>query len=90
LTRLATSTREVLRVPIRRAPSSLHDRLASLLADRASIEAEAAQLRREVAYVADQVRLAKEQVRHYEGLLTELRKEWGGSTSFTDLVRRLG
>ena len=77
-------------MPARRAPSSLHDRLAALLADRAAIEAEAARLHREVVYIADQVRLAREQVRHYEGLLTELRKEWGASSSLTDIVRRLG
>lgn len=74
----------------RRTPSSLHDKLESLLADRADAEAESARLRREVEYLADQVRQAREQVRHYEGLLSELRKDWGGPPRLTDLVRRLG
>ncbi|MCI4356841.1 MAG: hypothetical protein L3K18_06845 [Thermoplasmata archaeon] len=54
------------------------------------MESEAARLRREVEYLASQVRQAEEQVRHYEGLLTELRKDWGGAPRLTDLVRRLG
>ena len=74
----------------RRTPSSLHDRLETLLADRAAVESEAARLRREVEYLASQVRQAEEQVRHYEGLLTELRKDWGGAPRLADLVRRLG
>ena len=74
----------------RRTPSSLHDRLETLLAARADGEAEAARLRRELEYLSNQVRQAEEQVRHYEGLLTELRKDWGGSPRLADLVRRLG
>jgi hypothetical protein len=54
------------------------------------VESEAARLRREVEYLASQVRQAEEQVRHYEGLLTELRKDWGGTPRLADLVRRLG
>jgi chromosome segregation ATPase len=73
-----------------RTPSSLHDRLESLLTDRAAAEAEAARLRREADYLARQVRQAQEQVRHYEGLLAELHREWGNTPRLTEIVRRLG
>jgi predicted nucleic acid-binding Zn-ribbon protein len=73
-----------------RTPSSLHDRLESLLTARADAEAEAARLHREAEYLAGQVRQAQEQVRHYEGLLAELRRDWGGAPRLTEIVRRLG
>ena len=60
----------------RRTPSSLHDRLESLLTARADAEAEVARLHREAEYLVGQVRQAQEQVRHYEGLLVELRRDW--------------
>jgi|HubBroStandDraft_2_1064218.scaffolds.fasta_scaffold306267_2 hypothetical protein len=74
----------------RRTPSSLHDRLEALLTARADAEAEAARLRREAEYLVGQVRQAQEQVRHYEGLLVELRRDWGGAPRLTEIVRRLG
>lgn len=74
----------------RRTPSTLHGRLEALLTARAEAEAEASRLRSEAEYLVGQVRLAQEQVRHYEGLLTELRRDWGGTPRLTDLVRRLG
>ncbi|HEV8050812.1 MAG TPA: hypothetical protein VGP88_09510 [Thermoplasmata archaeon] len=73
-----------------RTPSSLQDRLEALLTARADAEAEAARLRREAEYLVDQVRQAQEQVRHYEGLLVELRRDWGGAPRLTEIVRRLG
>jgi hypothetical protein len=73
-----------------RTPSSLHDRLESLLTARADAEAEAARLHREAEYLVGQVRQAQEQVRHYEGLLAELRRDWGGAPRLTEIVRRLG
>jgi hypothetical protein len=73
----------------RRTPSSLQDKLEALLTARADAEAEAARLRRESEYLAGQVRQAREQVRHYEGLLVELRREWGTAPRLTEIVRRL-
>lgn len=73
-----------------RTPSSLHDKLESLLTARAEVEAEAGRLRREAEYLSLQVRQAEEQVRHYEGLLSELRREWGTAPRVTEIVRRLG
>jgi multidrug resistance efflux pump len=74
----------------RRTPSNLHGKLEALLASLAEAEAEAARLRSEAEYLVGQVRQAQEQVRHYEGLLTELRRDWGRTPRLTDLVRRLG
>jgi chromosome segregation ATPase len=74
----------------RRTPSTLHHRLESLLAALAETEAESARLRSEAEYLVGQVRQAQEQVRHYEGLLTELRRDWGRAPRLTELVRRLG
>jgi chromosome segregation ATPase len=78
-------------VGVRRpTPSTLHSKLESLLASLTEAEAEAARLRSEAEYLVGQVRQAQEQVRHYEGLLTELRRDWGRAPGLTDLVRRLG
>jgi chromosome segregation ATPase len=74
----------------RRTPSTLHGKLEALLASLAEAEAEASRLRSEAEYLVGQVRRAQEQVRHYEGLLTELRRDWGRAPRLTDLVRRLG
>jgi hypothetical protein len=74
----------------RRTPSNLHSRQATLLAAIADAEAESARLRSEADYLVGQVRQAQEQVRHYEGLLTELRRDWGRAPRLTELVRRLG
>ncbi|MCI4328238.1 MAG: hypothetical protein L3K01_07865 [Thermoplasmata archaeon] len=74
----------------RRTPSTLHHRLESLQTALADAEAESARLRSEAEYLVGQVRQAQEQVRHYEGLLSELRRDWGRAPRLTDLVRRLG
>ena len=74
----------------RRTPSSLHARLEALLTARAEVEAEASRLRREEEYLSLQVRQAEEQVRHYEGLLSELRRDWGSRPRVAEIVRRLG
>ena len=71
-------------------PTSLHDRHQLLLEARAAAEAESARLAREQEYLLSQIRQAEEQVRHYEGLLTLLRRDWGGkSPPLFDLVRKL-
>lgn len=73
-----------------RTPTSLLDKHQSLLQARAEAEAEAARLEHEEEYLVAQIRQAEEQVRHYEGLLSLLRKDWGGRTPpFFDLVRKL-
>jgi multidrug resistance efflux pump len=74
----------------RRTPSTLHAKLEALLASLAEAEGEASRLRSEAEYLVGQVRQAQEQVRHYEGLLTELRRDWGRAPRLADLVRRLG
>lgn len=71
-------------------PGSLHDRQASLELLRQELEAEVRQLTREEATLQDQVRQAQEQVRYYEGLLVQLRRDWGETPALARLVRRLG
>ena len=73
----------------RTTAGSLHDRQQALLSARHQTEAEMAQLAREESYLSQQVREATEQVRYYEGLLTNLRRDWGRSGALADLVRRL-
>lgn len=73
----------------RTTAGSLHDRQQALLAARSQTEAEMAQLAREETYLAEQVREALAQVRYYEGLLTNLRRDWGSAGALADLVRRL-
>ena len=73
----------------RTTAGSLHDRLQTLLAARHETEAEMARLAREETYVSQQVREATEQVRYYEGLLANLRRDWGKPGALEDLVRRL-
>ncbi|HYK92461.1 MAG TPA: hypothetical protein VEY07_00250 [Thermoplasmata archaeon] len=67
----------------------MHDRLQALLAARHETEAELARIAREESYVSQQVREAAEQVRYYEGLLVNLRRDWGKPAALADLVRRL-
>ncbi|HZY70386.1 MAG TPA: hypothetical protein VFF67_05340 [Thermoplasmata archaeon] len=45
---------------------------------------------REEEFLASQLKQAQEQVRYYEGLLSVLRREWGGTRRFAELVRKLG
>ena len=73
----------------RTTPHSLHGKHQDLLAARQEAEAEVARLVRETQYVESQIRQAEEQVRYYEGLLSLLRKDWGGSTPLRELVRKL-
>lgn len=73
----------------RTTAGSLHDKHQSLLAARHEAEAELARLAREESYLAQQVREAAEQVRYYEGLLANLRRDWGKPGALADLVRRL-
>lgn len=74
----------------RPSSSSLHDRLAHLVSARQSAEAELSGLFREEEFLASQLKQAQEQVRYYEGLLSVLRREWGGTRRFAELVRKLG
>jgi hypothetical protein len=70
-------------------PDSLHDKQASLETLRQDAEDEAARLAREEATLIEQVRQAQEQVRYYEGLLIQLRRDWGRTPALEKLVRRL-
>lgn len=74
----------------RPSSSSLHDRHASLVSARQSAEAELAGLDREERFLTSQLKQAQEQLRYYEGLLAVLRREWGGTRRFAELVRKLG
>ncbi|MGI0132770.1 MAG: hypothetical protein ACREDK_06750 [Thermoplasmata archaeon] len=68
----------------------MDDKHQTLLQAHADAEAEASRLAREEEYVIAQIHQAKEQVRHYEGLLTLLRRDWGARTRpLVDLVRKL-
>lgn len=73
----------------RASPTSLLDRAAALETLRVEAEAEAARLRREEASLLEQVRQAKEQVRYYEGLLVQLRRDWGRTPALTRMLRNL-
>jgi uncharacterized protein HemX len=74
----------------RATPDSLHDRQASLEQLRSEAEAEAEQLERDERTLLQQVRQAQEQVRYYEGLLVQLRRDWGAAPPLARLIRRLG
>jgi hypothetical protein len=69
---------------------SLLDKQQSLVAMRHEAEAEVARLAREEQFLSRQVREAAEQVRYYEGLLVNLRRDWGRTGTLAELVRRLG
>lgn len=74
----------------RATPGSLHDRQQALLQAEEEAAAELAHLGREEEYLELQVRQAQEQVRYYEGLLVQLRRDWGRPPRIAELVRRLG
>jgi len=69
---------------------SLLDRQQNLVAQRNEAEAEIARLEREEAFLSRQVREATEQVRYYEGLLVNLKRDWGRRGTLAELIRRLG
>ncbi len=75
---------------MRRATTgNLLDRQQALLAARQEAEAEVARLQREEEFLGRQIREAHSQLRHYEGLLAQLRREWGGTLSLRKSLRRL-
>ena len=73
----------------RATPASLHDRQDQLERLRQEAEAEELRLVREEASLRQQVREAAEQLRYYEGLLVQLRRDWGGAPALTKLLKRL-
>ncbi len=70
-------------------PESLHDRRAELERLRQETEAEEHRLVREEASLKAQVKEAREQLRYYEGLLVQLRRDWGSTPALAKLLKRL-
>ncbi len=73
-----------------RTRTSLLDKLESVSLAHAEAELELERLRREEEYLSSQIERAEEQVRYYEGLLAELKRDWGRDPALRTLVRRLG
>jgi chromosome segregation ATPase len=69
--------------------ASLLDRLEALSLAQAEAQRELERLQREEQYLASQIDRAEEQVRYYEGLLVELKRDWGQDPALKTLVRRL-
>ncbi len=73
-----------------RTRTSLLDKLESVNLAHAEAELELERLRREEEYLSSQIDRAEEQVRYYEGLLAELKGDWGRDPTLRTIVRRRG
>lgn len=73
----------------RATPVSLQDRQEQLERLRQETEAEELRLVREEASLKQQVKEAMEQLRYYEGLLVQLRRDWGTTPALARLLKRL-
>jgi chromosome segregation ATPase len=76
-------------MPRRGSATSVEDRLEAVGHARSEATNELKRLLREEEYLKDQIARARQQVEYYQGLLAELKKDWGRVPTLRTLVRRL-